>query len=91
MPEYDLFEALLNTKKEQRQVPDSVFDAKAAGSLETFGKIIDRYGENRDIRATIIDLESDEVLTNDSPNKQQKKLDFYAKELGKYLNTTKHL
>ncbi len=81
----------IREKNEKRQVPDDVFDAKAAGSLETFGKIIDRYGENPDIQATIIDLESDEVLTNNSPNKQQKKLDFYAKELGKYLNTTKHL
>ncbi len=71
---------------ENRKVPDSVFNQKAIGSLETFKKLVEEYSSFSNIYLLIVDLDSDEVLSSDTPTQLHERLEFYSQELEKYLD-----
>jgi len=80
---------IIREKNENRKVPDSVFNQKAIGSLDTFKKLVDKYGFMPNMYLLIIDLEKNEILTNDNQPELINRLELYSQELKIYLNSNK--
>ncbi len=79
----------IREKNEHRKVPDSIFDKKALGSLDTFKQILKEYAHYPNIHPTIIDLDSSEILSKEKSHKQYEKLEYYTQELELYLEKSR--
>jgi predicted kinase len=77
----------IREQNENRNVPDEVFNQKAIGSLDTFGKLIKEYGQHNTIDLTIIDLEDDKIINKKDINLMQEKLKSYKIKLEHYLSS----
>jgi len=85
---YDDRKQLTNIREtnENQKVPDSVFNQKAIGSLETFKKLVEEYSPFSNLYLIVVDLDRDEVLSSDTPTQLHERLAFYSQELEKYLD-----
>jgi len=75
----------IREKNENRKVPDSVFNQKAIGSLDTFKKLVEAYGSMPNIYLLIVDLEKNEVLADTDSMEFSNRVEFYSQELEQYL------
>jgi len=72
---------------EARVVPQSVFNQKAQGSLDTIKQILDKYIDEPNVSLVIIDLDRDEMINKSDINIIKDRLKLYQIELDLYMNT----
>ncbi len=76
----------IREENEARVVPQSIFNQKAQGSLDTIKQISQKYIDEPNVSFTIIDLDRDEMISKSDIKTVQKKLEFYQRELDIYMD-----
>jgi len=76
----------IREENEARVVPQSVFNQKARGSLDTIKQISKEYTDEPNISFTIIDLDRNDMIAKSDVNMMRDRLEFYEEELMVYMD-----
>ena len=81
----------IREENEARVVPQSVFNQKAKGSLDTIKQISKEYADEPNISFTIIDLDRDDMIAKSDVEMMRDRLEFYEEELLMYMDKVKKI